>query len=137
MTLWLSPGGGGGRNLALKSNGTVVSWGLNTEGVTNVPPTLTNAVQIAAGDVHNLALAANGPPVEQVVVTNFGMSSNGFALTVPTQNGRVFQLQYKTSLASAVWQSLPLNAGTGGTGGPQRLTDPTLAPARFYRVNRW
>jgi len=40
--------------------GTVVAWGDNTYGQTNVPPGLTNVVSIATCYEHNLALNANG-----------------------------------------------------------------------------
>ncbi len=50
-------------SLALTSNGTVVAWGDNTFGQTNVPASLTNATAIAAGWYHNLALKSNGTVV--------------------------------------------------------------------------
>lgn len=40
--------------------GTVVAWGSNTLGQTNVPPDLTNVVAIAAGSVHSVALKSDG-----------------------------------------------------------------------------
>ena len=49
-------------NLALKNNGTVVAWGDNSRGQTNVPTGLSNVVAVAAGDYHSLALAAPPPP---------------------------------------------------------------------------
>ncbi len=121
-------------NLALKSNGTVVAWGENTEGVTNVPANLTNVVQIAAGDFHSLALVRTNPPMRRTVVVQPNFETNGFRVTVPTQNGRVYQLQYKNSLTDDVWQSLSLYAGTGGN---LQLTDPVVATQRCYRVEQW
>jgi hypothetical protein len=46
-------------DLALRRNGTVVAWGNNIVGQTNVPPDLTNVVAIAAGNSHSLALQAS------------------------------------------------------------------------------
>jgi alpha-tubulin suppressor-like RCC1 family protein len=46
--------------LALKSNGVVTAWGMNSSGVTNVPVGLTNVVAIAAGNTHNVALRSDG-----------------------------------------------------------------------------
>jgi hypothetical protein len=46
-------------SLALKADGTVAAWGTaGTE--TNVPSTVTNAVEIAVGFGHSIALKANG-----------------------------------------------------------------------------
>jgi hypothetical protein len=46
--------------VALRANGSVVSWGEWEWGMTNVPPTLTQAAAIAAGDYHALALTPEG-----------------------------------------------------------------------------
>ncbi len=40
--------------------GLVLAWGDNSKGQCTVPPGITNAVQVAAGDLHSLALLANG-----------------------------------------------------------------------------
>jgi len=47
-------------SLALTSHGTVLAWGDNSLGQTNVPSGLTNAVAIAAGWDHSLALIEDG-----------------------------------------------------------------------------
>ena len=47
---------GGGHALALKSDGTVASWGDNGHGQTNVPVGLTGVTAVAAGGSHSLAL---------------------------------------------------------------------------------
>jgi alpha-tubulin suppressor-like RCC1 family protein len=132
---------GGWHNLALKSDGTVVAWGagIGNNGYVDfkqniVPTGLSNVVQIAAGSVNSLALVGTAPPVTQVLVTNVIETTNGFSLTLPTRNGRVYQLQYESSLTNNVWQSLPLVAGTGGA---LQLTDTNVDGTRFYRVNRW
>jgi alpha-tubulin suppressor-like RCC1 family protein len=125
---------GAAHNLALKTNGTVIAWGLNNYGQTNVPPNLTNVIQIAAGDLNSLALVGTNPPVRQVALLqpNFGMG--GFSISLPTRNGRVYQLQFKNSLSDQTWQSLPLRAGNGRW---LTLTDPAVASRRFYRVEQW
>ncbi len=52
---------GGGRHvLALKTDGTVVAWGRNNHGQTNVPPGLSDVIAIAAGDEFSLALTSEG-----------------------------------------------------------------------------
>jgi alpha-tubulin suppressor-like RCC1 family protein len=47
-----------GHSLALKSNGTVVAWGGNLDGQTNLPSELSNVLAVAAGERHNVFLAA-------------------------------------------------------------------------------
>jgi hypothetical protein len=60
-------------SLALRANGTVVAWGDNSHGQTNVPPGLTNVIAIAAS-FHNVALKADGTVVvwgsDRMDVTN-------------------------------------------------------------------
>ncbi len=51
---------GGSHNLGLRSNGTVIAWGDNTYGQTNVPSSATNIIAIAASGSHSLALLSNG-----------------------------------------------------------------------------
>jgi len=43
-----------------QTSGTVVAWGDNSYGQTNVPPNLTGVKAIAAGRYHNLALKDDG-----------------------------------------------------------------------------
>jgi len=51
---------GTGFSLALKADGRVVAWGVNTSGQTNVPFSTTNVVAIAAGQSHSVALRSDG-----------------------------------------------------------------------------
>lgn len=55
--------GGGSHSLLLQSDGTVVAWGDNASGQTNVPPGLSNVVSVAAGQSHSLALRFDGTVV--------------------------------------------------------------------------
>ncbi|WP_160164593.1 hypothetical protein [Pedosphaera parvula] len=122
-------------NLALKSDGTVIAWGMHIYGQTNVPPRLTNVVAIAAGRFQSLALIGNCPPVTHSTLSNPSASSNTFKLSLPTQSGKVYVLEYKASLSDTNWTSLPLVPGNGST---LFLTDPTATNAQqFYRVRRW
>ena len=125
---------GNWHSVALKSNGTVVAWGDNSNGETNVPANLTNVIQIAAGDQNSLALVGNGPPTVSALLSQPKFGTNGFSVSLPTQNGRVYQLKYKNSLTNGAWQSLPLNAGTGTN---LLLTDPAISSQRFYEAQRW
>ena len=47
-------------SLALQSDGSLVCWGRNIYGQTNIPASATNIVAVAAGDYHFLALRADG-----------------------------------------------------------------------------
>ena len=49
--------------LALKSDGTMLSWGYNEQGETDVPPEITDVVQVAAGRDFSLALKSDGTVV--------------------------------------------------------------------------
>jgi len=51
---------GSSHALALKSNGTVVAWGDNTFGQTNVPSDLTNVAAISANADDSMALKSDG-----------------------------------------------------------------------------
>jgi hypothetical protein len=49
--------------VALKTDGTVVAWGLNTSGQTNVPSTLTDVIAVTAGATGSIALKRDGTVV--------------------------------------------------------------------------
>lgn len=126
---------GGEHFLALKSDGTVVAWGDNAFGETNVPAGLSNVVAIAAGQDYCVALVGNGPPVMSAPIQNPTLSSNNFSFSIPSQSGRVYQLEYKNNITDTNWTPLPLVAGNGTN---LIMTDPTATNSqRFYRVQRW
>ena len=126
---------GAHHSLALLANGTVAGWGDSDSGQTNIPAALTNVVAISAGDEHSLAIIGGGPPVLNAPASNPALSEDGFRLSVPSQCGRVYALEYKNAPADADWTGLPLVAGNGGD---LVLTDPSPATSqRFYRVRRW
>ncbi len=54
---------GGAHGLVLRADGSVIGWGLNSSGQTNIPADLTEVVAIAAGGWHSLALTADGSVV--------------------------------------------------------------------------
>ncbi len=127
-------------SLALRADGTMAAWGGsfmcgNWSPGTSIPAGLTTVMAMAGGSCHDLVLVGNGPPLTQARLTHPTLDANGFSVSVPTQSGRVYSLEYKNSLADAEWTRLPLVAGTGGE---RTLTDPTANGAqRFYRVRRW
>ena len=100
-----------------------------------MPAGLSNVVQIAAGQVNSLALVGSGPPTVKVPLALVGFGTNGFTLSLPTRNGRVYRLEYATTLTNPAWSAFPLQAGIGGT---MQFNDPAPAPPqRFYRVSQW
>lgn len=122
-------------SVALRSDGTVIAWGDDTWNQTDVPADLTNVVAISASGEHTLALVGNGPPATNVTLGNADCNTNGFAVSLPTQCGHVYALEYKNALTDPKWIPLPLVAGTGKS---VTLRDTrVLGVQRFYRVGRW
>ena len=124
-------------SLALKSDGTVLAWGYNSLGQTNVPGGLSNVIAMAVGSSHCLALVGGAPGSYggQIQLNNPQRTSDGFRLSLPTESGRTYRMEYKRSLSDPDWIALPLAPGSGGT---QTLLDPNPTDKqRFYRVRRW
>lgn len=122
-------------SLALRRDGTVVAWGDNDYGQTNVPPDLTNVVSISAGGNQSVAVIGSSDPAAHVEIHGFRFETNHFSLSIPTEAGRVYQLEYCGDLSASDWHRLPLVSGTGSE---RTLVDPnTGGVRRFYRVARW
>jgi len=118
--------------MALRTNGSVVVWGRNEWGQTNVPSNLSNVVAIAAGAFHSMALVGTARSASPANPT---ISSSTFSFSIPSEAGRIFELDYKTSINDTNWTPLPLVAGNGAN---LMLTDTNAVDAhRFYRVRRW
>lgn len=63
--------------------------------------------------------------------------SNGPPVSVafePASASRAYTLQGTTNLAGGAWTDVPGQGPRPGAGGPDQMTDPAAAPARFYRV---
>jgi hypothetical protein len=127
--------GGYVHSLALRADGSVVGWGSNYQGQAITPPAVRNAVAVAGGYYFSVALLGEGPPVRGFVLGAPVRVGEGWALSFPTQQGRVYALEYVDGLGRANWQALPLAVGAGDL---LSLTDPTPTSAqRFYRVRAW
>lgn len=116
---------------ALRADGTVTNWGS--------PPTwpagLSNIVAIASGENHCLAILGSGPPLPRVPLSNPRRNGTNFSFSLPSESGRVYGTEYKTSLTDAAWSSLPLVAGNGAL---LTVTNSSATNSqRFYRVKRW
>lgn len=128
--------GGYGFTAALTGDGHVTVWGLNQEGETNVPEGLGHVTAISSGSsFHVLALIGHGPPPPKALAISPVWSPGRFQVSIPSQSGRVYALEYKVSLSDGTWTPLPLVAGNGSN---LTLTDSTAPNAgRFYRVRQW
>ncbi|MBL8216088.1 MAG: hypothetical protein JNK87_35530 [Bryobacterales bacterium] len=71
--------------LALRSDGTVVAWGLNNAGQTNVPAGLSDVIAISAGNAYSLALRRNGTVVAWGAVNDWGKGIIPASLSNVTQ----------------------------------------------------
>ena len=115
--------------MALRADGTVVAWGITNSPKNNLPSGLTNVVAIADGLDHCLAIVAYQPPLR---LASPHLRNGVFTVSVPSQAGKSYVLQYKSGLSDGAWASLPAVAGTGSM---LTLTDSTAAVGqRFYRV---
>ncbi len=76
----VATGGESGRNLALRTDGTVMDWPvLSAEYISTVPRGLSNITAISAGGGHSLALKADG------TVVGWGANNYGQATGAPTE----------------------------------------------------
>ncbi|MGO8678611.1 MAG: immunoglobulin domain-containing protein [Limisphaerales bacterium] len=114
-------------NLALKPDGTVLSWGLLAAslGMAEVPAGLTNVIDIACGDYHNLAAVAAPVATIQSPPPDRAAELGGTTLFSVVASG--------AQPLSYLWQLNGTNL-PGATG--QRLTLSGLQPANAggYRV---
>jgi alpha-tubulin suppressor-like RCC1 family protein/predicted aconitase with swiveling domain len=127
---------GYGHGVALKSDGTVLAWGYGLDGETAVPGDLENAIGIGAGSFFCLAIVMEGSSGPKAALANPAWNVGRFTVSLPTQSGKVYRLEYKNSLTDTNWSAMPLAAGTGGV---ITLADPTAngSDQRFYRVRQW
>ena len=95
--------------MVLRADGTVVAWGNNSNGQTNVPPGLSNVVAIAAGFYHCLALRNDG------TVVAWGWNNYG-QTNVPAGMSNV------VAIAAGGYQSLAL-LGAGLSSTPVLITN--------------
>ncbi len=111
---------GGHHTVALQSNGTVIAWGSNGNGQTNVPTGLNGVTAIAAGGQHTVALQSNG------TVVAWGGNDQG-QTTVPVGLSGV------TAIAAGGLLSLALKSdGTVAAWGNNRDGQITGTPTTVY-----
>ena len=103
---------------------TVVAWGSNSSGQTNVPAGLTNIAMMAAGSAHNLALRANG------TVAAWGYNGNG-QCNVPANLSNVVAVAAGDSFSLALRADGSI-AGWGNNGWGQ--CNMPAGPTNFVAV---
>ncbi len=118
-------------------------------------PTLTfNPIGVGDAGVYTVDVTANGQTATsnpaQVTVLPKALSaisippkvdlSTGFPISIPTDLGRNYQVQFSENGGQKWTASLPVIAGTGSpylwidNGPPRTTAAPTTVPARIYRV---
>jgi alpha-tubulin suppressor-like RCC1 family protein len=100
---------------------SLVAWGWNDYGQTNVPTGLTNVVQISAGTQHNLALLRDGT----IVAWGAGLQTNvpaGLANVMAVAAGGSHSLALKNDGTVAVWG----DNSVGQTNLPPNLTNVVM-----------
>ncbi len=88
-------------SMALKADGTVVTWGYNRSGDTDVPLGLANVLAISAGYDHTVALKADGT----VVVWGSMDALSGLKGVVAVSAGSFFSVALKADGTVAAWGS--------------------------------
>jgi hypothetical protein len=117
-------------------------YGTNLPGATESSLTLTNVQPISFGGPYTVSVSdgsiyvTSTPPAILTLAVAPTTSSpvrlgNDFALTVTTEIGPEYVLDYKSALTNAVWTPVSTNLGTGGV---LTITNTSSAPQGFYRI---
>ncbi len=100
---------GGYHNIALRSNGTIIAWGLDSSaGETSVPPDATNVIAVAAGGNRNLVLKADG------TVQSWGYNATGAAAFPPNITNVVAIACGDSQMLALTTDGVVIGAGSAG-----------------------
>lgn len=119
-------------SLALKNDGTVVCWGGSPwaqNRLTNDFVGLSNIVAISAGLDRSLGIQA------PVAITSLNVSNANVLISFYGFSGRNYSIEYKPTLSSNDWATLPGSAA--GKGASMLITDTNAiinANRRYYRL---
>jgi alpha-tubulin suppressor-like RCC1 family protein len=129
-------GGGsvyGGHNLALKSDGTVMAWGLNDHGQSTVPDELGGVVAIAGGERHSLALKSEGTVVVWGEIWDDGFvvpsAPEGLTGVIAIAAGRAHNIALKSDGTVVAWG----NNGSGQSTIPAGLNGVVAVAAGGFQ----
>jgi hypothetical protein len=118
--------------LALTSTNRIIAWGDIPSGANPVPTGLANPFAISASWHYSAVLLRTGATLSPFVLTNPRWKTNSFSVSLPSQAGVNYWLEYKNALTNPSWTSLPAIAGNGSV---LTLTNSSAtAPRRLYRV---
>jgi hypothetical protein len=119
--------------LALNSTKQVIAWGAGQSGATTVPASLTDPFAIAASWHYSAALSGTGGTLQNIRLTNPRRTANSFWVSLNSELGTTYVLEYKNALTDPSWTSLGAVAGNGST---LNLTNSFAIPPprRIYRV---
>ena len=99
---------------------------------------ITNTATVASAAVDSSPLNNTSSSVVRVVsrpqlsAPSYNGGAGTFSLSIATEDGVAYRVQYKNELSDATWQTLQIINGNGSV---QPVTDPgPLPPTRFYRV---
>jgi uncharacterized repeat protein (TIGR01451 family) len=105
---------------------------------TSTVGTKTNTATVASSTIDanpannsaSVQVAVHAKPVISNLSYNAGAGT--FSMSIPTQTGFSYRVEYKDQLTDPAWSTLTTVVGNGTT---QTITDPgPLPPTRFYRV---
>ncbi len=131
---------GSAHGAALRSDGTVVAWGDNSLGQTNVPADLKDVVHLAAGDNHTVAVDGAGrvwawgdnSQRQTEIPENLRLSTREFASLVEARNLAAQRVTTPVpatvgdDIASLLGPVLPADAPAGASGA---VIDEVVPPA--------
>jgi alpha-tubulin suppressor-like RCC1 family protein len=118
--------------LALTSTKQIIAWGASQSGATTVPGGLTDPFAIAASWHFSAALQRTSGSLQNFLLTNPRRQNNIFTVSLNSQLGANYTLEYKNALTDPSWFSLSPVPGNGST-----LTlsnGSATATRRLYRV---
>ena len=118
--------------LGIGFSGNVIAWGGDGSGQSDVPSGLNNASSIGAGWNYSVALVTSTTTTPAFTLSNPMWTSTGFSVSVQSQIGKSYTLEYKASLEDSTWTALQPVSGNGAA---ITLSDKSATlTQRFYHV---